>query len=225
MTMAIYRVRINIQENVQIMSNERIGDEIPEQLSIQDHITYFVIVYKWFKFSWRFILRSGFAMIWVVLAFRIIYGLLLAIFSGIPMTDGDIVSILFTISFSGFVLLLNITFLPILIRWVNRTYITVAPDKIKVRCFPIPWLWYRTIRTSDIKRLEIDKKVRMSRNRWDIDKNMRLKRKRIGGLNTYEVHAILHDEQNTTLISELQTGKQAIYIKETIEDYLDIRQD
>jgi uncharacterized membrane protein YhiD involved in acid resistance len=92
--------------------------------------------------------------------------------------------------------------------FVNKTDISVDPNYLKVRHYPLPWKGATEIRVHSIKQLYCKEKISRSKNGVNV---------------TYQVNVITEDNREQKLLSGLQDSSQAHYIEKEIEAVLGIQ--
>jgi hypothetical protein len=95
----------------------------------------------------------------------------------------------------------------VLAKWLNKTYIFVSPVEMVIQHKPIPWTGNRELQVSKIKNLYIKKKIERCENSISV---------------FYKIYANTKKGKKIELISYLKTNKQALFIKQEVEKYLNI---
>jgi hypothetical protein len=95
----------------------------------------------------------------------------------------------------------------VLAGYLNRTIMTVNRSLFTIKHAPIPWPGNRLLNPLEITQLYC--KEQMHRNKGSVSY-------------TYEVHAVLKNNERAKLISGLDSSEQALYIEQEIERFLNI---
>jgi hypothetical protein len=92
--------------------------------------------------------------------------------------------------------------------FVNHTTIEVTPQELRIRHAPLPWPGAGVHAADRIRQLFCVEKVSQGKN---------------GTSRTYEVHAIFDDERRQKILSGLFEPEHAIFLEQSIERFLGIR--
>jgi len=92
---------------------------------------------------------------------------------------------------------------------LNQTMIQVKAGELMIRHYPLPWWSNKRIQALDVKQIYTREKVSRSKQ-GSVDY-------------TYEVHAILDDATKEKLVGGLKEPELALYIEQTLEKHLGIR--
>jgi hypothetical protein len=95
----------------------------------------------------------------------------------------------------------------VLASFVNKTDITVSPQSIRVRTYPMKWLGDKTISIAEIKQLYTTEKIRRHKNGVSI---------------TYTVSVMTNENREKKLLGGLDTKAQALFIEHEIEKIIGI---
>lgn len=95
----------------------------------------------------------------------------------------------------------------VLAGYLNRTIMTVNRSLFTIKHTPIPWPGNRLLNPLEITQLYC--KEQMHRNKSSVSY-------------TYEVHAVLKNNERAKLIFGLDSSEQALYIEQEIERFLNI---
>lgn len=86
--------------------------------------------------------------------------------------------------------------------FINKTDISVDPNYLSVRHYPLPWIGSKKIRVHEISQLYCKKHVTHSKN---------------GTRTSYRVYVITQNNREQKLVSGLNSPNQAQYIEQEIE--------
>lgn len=89
--------------------------------------------------------------------------------------------------------------------FVNKTDVSVDPNYLTVRHYPLPWIGSKRIRVHSIKQLYTKEQVSRSKNGTRI---------------SYRVHVITQDGREQKLLSGLSSDSQALFIEREVEGIL-----
>ncbi len=89
---------------------------------------------------------------------------------------------------------------------VNRTSVSVDGGRLRVRHGPIPWLGNRDIDAHSVRQLYTEEHTTTGKNAGT----------------RYAVVAIVHDGPSITLVKNLESSRQALYIEQELEQHLGI---
>lgn len=89
--------------------------------------------------------------------------------------------------------------------FVNKTDVSVDPNYLSVRHYPMPWLGSKKIRVHEITQLYCKEQITQGKN---------------GTRVSYRVHAVMSNGRDQKLLSGLTTDTQARFIEHEIESVL-----
>ena len=96
----------------------------------------------------------------------------------------------------------------VLTGYINKTVMKVTPHGIAIKHGPIPAAGNITLAVGNIKQLYCVERVSRGKN---------------GSTITYQLNAITDERREMPLIKDLTNSRQARYLEQTIEDFLNIR--
>jgi hypothetical protein len=170
------------------MSKKGIEIEGSENLTLYKYETHIEIVHTWL--SGTTVVVTAFAFGFLIVSF--------GAFLSLPHDTGG--TILFLLSFGSLSAYLMYN---VLAKWINRTYISISPNRIDIHHRPLPWLGNKTIEISGLTHLytQVDDEGDASRS--------------------YIVQAITQSHGTVNLI-DCQSSKQAHQIELAVAQYLNI---
>ena len=164
----------------------------------------FTVTWRWFKPAMLFLIPfaiawDGFLFVWYSIAFGTDLGQ-----SG-PEAGFDLLMVLFPIGHvaAGVV----VTYLAIT-NIVNRTRLSVTPESLKVRHFPLPFWPAPTVPVAEIEQLFITREVSHNKNGTSV---------------TYELRAITRDHASLKLLKGFDDIEPLLWLEQELERVLDIR--
>jgi hypothetical protein len=168
---------------------------LPARLHVEERGRDLVIVYRWF--TWTYIFLAFFCVMW--------NGFLAFWYGAAFVTDAPLAFKLFPLLHVA--VGLGLTYMTAA-GFVNRTTFTVERDHLAVRHGPLPWRGNLDVSTLALEQLFCSEKVIRSRS---------------GTTLRYGVEAVLKDGTQLHIAPALDEREQAMYIEQSIEKHLGIR--
>ncbi len=168
---------------------------LPARVRVETRGRDLTVVRRWF--SWSYLLMLGFCLLW--------FGFLAAWYGIALATDAPLAFKLFPllhVAAGLFIAYLTLT------GFVNRTRLTIERDHLTVRHGPLPWPGAVDVGTSLLEQLFCTEKVSRGRN---------------GIILRYNVEALTRDGRHLKLVQGLDTREQALFIEQTVESHLGIK--
>ena len=175
-------------------AKQRIEVDMPERFKVDRTATEMTIRWRWFTATTVFL--TFFALIW--------NGFMIAWYT-IAIATGVWVMALFGVIHLGVGFYLIYT---VLTGYINKTTMTINPSGITIKHGPIPAKGNKVLNVADIKQLYCVEKISKGKN---------------GSTITYQLNAITDTRRELPLIKNLTNSRQARYLEQTIEDFLNIR--
>lgn len=95
-----------------------------------------------------------------------------------------------------------------LARIVNRTYVEISDQQVRVAHGPLPWRLGITLSTRDVSTLDVGRATHYLRG--------------IGKVTRHSLHAILNNGGHATLLAEMYQRDRVLAVKHAIEEHLDL---
>lgn len=176
-------------------SREMMPVPMPARVHVETRGRDLVIVRRWF--SWAYLLLTVFCVMW--------FGFLVTWYGIAFATDAPLLFKLFPlvhVAAGLFIAYLTLT------GFVNRTRFTVERDHLTVRHGPLPWPGNLDVSTLQLEQLFCTQKISRGRN---------------GTTVRYNVEALTKDGRHLKVVSGLDTREQALFIEQTLESHLGIK--
>jgi hypothetical protein len=153
------------------------------------------IARRWF--SWQYVVLLVFCIIWdgcVVFWYKVSLTA-----SGVPLLAVVIPLVHVAVG-------LGLTY-TVVAGFLNRTVISVSPERLTVRHGPLPWFGNRDLPSREIEQLYCERRVTETDD---------------GQVVRFELAASLHDGRKVRLLKGLDAANQAQYIEQEVERWLGI---
>ena len=143
-------------------------------------------------------------MVWFLLFFTIFWNGFMIVWHTIALSQGMWFMSLFGIIHTAVGIGLAYT---VVAMFINSTAIRCQSGTIQIQHGPLPWKGNKTLNTADLQQLYVTKKVSHGKNGTSV---------------TYNLEAVLKDNQRETLPKSLTDPDQALFIEQEIEQLLKI---
>ncbi|MFT6557630.1 hypothetical protein [Sneathiella sp.] len=169
--------------------------ELPAQMNLVNHGSYLEISRRWRGIT--AVILTGFCVFWWFILLKILPEL----FSNeTQFSLGSLIPIPHFLAGVGMGYFA-------LASWFNTSYIYADHSNMEIMHKPFPWFGAKKIEVSQIGQIYVKKKVSRSKNSTSV---------------SYEVRAKMHSGKDIKILSGLPNDRQAIYVEQQLEEYLQI---
>ncbi|HEX6908764.1 MAG TPA: zinc ribbon domain-containing protein [Longimicrobium sp.] len=168
---------------------------MPARVHVETRGRDLVVVRRWF--SWTYLLLLVFCVIW--------FGFLATWYGIVFATDAPLAFKLFPlIHVAAGLVIAYLT----LTGFLNRTTLRIERDHLTVRHGPLPWPGNLDVSTLQLEQLFCTQKISRGRNGVSL---------------RYNVEALTRDGRHLKVVQGLDTREQALFIEQTLESHLGIK--
>lgn len=166
---------------------------LPPKMRIEERMDGVIITRRWLD-----------AKAWFLLFFAVFWNGFMLVWNGIAIFQGIWLMAAFGLLHTGVGLVLIYS---VLGMFLNSTTVKIGYGEVEVKIGPVPWKGNKTLQKHELEQFYCMEKVKHSRN---------------GSTVAYNVEAVLRGNRRETLVTDLTSHDQALYIEQQLERRLGI---